>query len=146
MTPVKTISAKLVKKESESKVPSDLTKALVSTPGTMTLWKDLTPIARRDFITWIEGAKQPETRKRRIDITCSKLASGQRRPCCYAVVPMNFYKALGATPTAKAAWKQLTSTEKRDFVAWVEEGKDKETRGLRIEKACAMLSSGKRHP
>ena len=143
---MKTINIKLVTKESESKVPSDLTKALVAIPGTIALWKDLTPIARRDFVTWIEGAKQPETRKRRIEITRSKLASGERRPCCYAVVPMNFYKALGATPTAKAAWKDLTSTEKRDFVDWVEEGKDKEARGVRIAKACTMLSSGKRRP
>ncbi len=53
-------------KESESKVPADLQKALVAKPSVETQWKDLTPVARRDFITWIEGAKQPETRTRRI--------------------------------------------------------------------------------
>ena len=30
------------------------------------------------------------------------LVSGKRRPCCYAIVPMNLYKALAANPKAKA--------------------------------------------
>lgn len=141
-----TTRTKSVVKGVEIKIPSDLRKALAVNPAVQTLWKDLTPIARRDFITWIEGAKQLETRARRIAVTCSKLASGKRRPCCYAIVPMNFYKALGGTPKAKATWSTLTPDERRDFVSWVEEPKDKEARGLRIEKACLKLTDGKRKP
>ena len=132
-------------KAQEYKVPADLNKALKSSPKIETLWKDLTPLSRRDFITWIEGAKQTETRKRRIEVTASKLASGERRPCCYAVVPMNLYKALGENAKAKAMWKELNPDEKRDFVAWVEEPKDKDARGIRIDKTCSLLASGKRH-
>jgi uncharacterized protein YdeI (YjbR/CyaY-like superfamily) len=43
-------------------------------------WRDLTPIARRDFISWIDSAKQPETRTRRIGKACAMLAAGKRRP------------------------------------------------------------------
>ena len=43
-------------------------------------WKDLTPIACRDFISWIDSAKQPETRKRRIEKACAMLATGKRCP------------------------------------------------------------------
>jgi len=130
----------------ESKIPTDLRKALAAAPKIMALWKDLTPIGRRDFITWIESAKQPETRKRRIGSLGSRLASGKRRPCCFALVPMNFYRALGANPKAKALWKDLTPSEKRDFVSWIDEAKNPALRGIRIEEACMMLVKGKRQP
>lgn len=133
-------------KESEPKVPTDLRHALAAAPQAESVWKNLTPIARRDFISWIESAKQLETRTRRIERTPDMLASGKRRPCCYAIVPMNFYKALGAAPKAKAEWKGLSPTERRDFVSWVESAKDREERMLRVAKACAMLASGKRRP
>lgn len=134
------------KKEPESKVPLDFQKALRATTNGMALWQDITPIARRDFITWIEGAKQPQTRARRIQIACSKLVAGDRRPCCYAVTPMGLYKALGENPRAKATWKTLTPTARRDFVGWVEEAKDSTAKKLRIEKACSLLASGKEQP
>jgi len=128
----------------EPRVPTDLRKALAGTPRVGVLWKDLTPIARRDFISWIESAKQLKTRKRRIEITCSKLASGKRRPCCYAIVPMNLYKALGANPKAKHQWSTLTPDQKRDFVSWIKGTEDKKIRTQQVEKACAMLTAGHR--
>lgn len=129
----------------EQKAPLDLRKALSAKPELQTKWNDLTPISRRDFISWIESAKQPETRARRIAITCDKLASGKRRPCCYAVVPMNLYTALNKTPKAKATWKELTPMERRDFVGWIDETKDKVEQSLRVDTACLALASGKRH-
>jgi uncharacterized protein YdeI (YjbR/CyaY-like superfamily) len=131
---------------SELKIPIDLRKILSANPKVKTLWEDLTPIARRDFVSWIESAKQLETRKRRIEVTCSKLLSGKRRPCCYAVIPMNLYKALGTNPKAKATWKDLTPDERRDFVSFIETAKDKKENQLRIEKVCIMLASGKNTP
>lgn len=133
-------------KESEPMVPTDLRKALAAVPKVEALWKDLTPIARRDFISWIGSAKQPETRRRRIERTPDMLASGKRRPCCYAIVPMNVYKALGAAPKAKAKWGDLTPNERRDFVSWIDGAKDPEMHKHRIEKSCVMLTKGKRHP
>jgi uncharacterized protein YdeI (YjbR/CyaY-like superfamily) len=127
------------------KVPTDLRKALAARPNALAQWKDLTPIARRDFITWIESAKQLETRTRRIEVACSKLVSGKRRPCCYAIVPMNLYKALALIPKAKARWKDLSSDERRDFNDWINAGKDSEMRVQRVNKVCATLSAGKRH-
>lgn len=125
-------------------MPADLRKVLAAAPKAKALWAGLTPIAHRDFIGWIESAKQPETRTRRVTSIPSRLASGKRRPCCYAIVPMNVYKALGANKKAKAVWSTLTPDERRDFVSWIESVKQPE-RGLRIEKACLMLAAGKRH-
>src|SRR5437660_8216561 len=96
-------------------MPTDLRKALAAAPLAEAAWKALTPIARRDFTSWIDSAKQPETRRRRIERACENLAAGKRRPCCYAVVPMDLYKALGAAPMAKAQWSDLTPTERRDL-------------------------------
>ena len=132
--------------EPEPKVPTDIRKAFAAIPSAGAAWKNLTPIARRDFISWIDSAKQSETHRHRIEKACSMLAAGRRRPCCYAIVPMNFYKALGNSPKAKAKWRELTSTERRDFIDWVESVKESDMRTRRIEKSCAMLAAGKRHP
>jgi Bacteriocin-protection, YdeI or OmpD-Associated/Domain of unknown function (DUF1905) len=70
--------------EPEPTMPSDLRKALAAAaPKTRALWSNITPIARRDWIHWITSAKQEETRARRIKNSCSMLAAGKRRPCCF---------------------------------------------------------------
>ena len=124
----------------------DLNKILTANPKAKAQWKDLTPIARRDFISWIESAKQVETRKRRVDSVPSRLASGKRRPCCYALVPMNLYKTINGLPKAKAHWGTLTPDERRDFVGWINEAKDSDAKSKRIEKTAVMLLGRKRHP
>jgi len=65
--------------------PEDLRAALAASHEAKSLWKDLTTIGRRDYIRWIEGAKTPETRARRVTRTVEQLASGKRRPCCVNV-------------------------------------------------------------
>ena len=132
--------------ESEPRVPTDLHKALAATPVAKAQWRDLTPIARRDFISWIDSAKQPETHKRRIEKACLMLAAGKRRPCCYSIVSFNLYKALAAAPRAKAQWGNLTPIARRDFISWIDSAKQPEAHKRRIEKACVMLAAGKRRP
>ena len=71
-------------KETEPTVPPDLGKALATAaPKTRTVWSDITPNARRDWIHWIISPKQPETRARRIKNACSMLTAGRRRVCCF---------------------------------------------------------------
>jgi len=69
------------------KVPKDLEKVLTSSSVTYTAWEDITPLARNEWICWIESAKKPETRKGRIDRTYANLKAGKRRPCCWAGCP-----------------------------------------------------------
>ena len=132
--------------ESEPKVPTDLRKALAADPVAKAKWRDLTPIARRDFISWIDAAKQPETRRRRIERAGSMLAAGKRRPCCFTIVSLDLHLALKATPKAKAQWSDLTSIERRDFISWMDSAKERDAHRRRIEKACSMLAAGKRCP
>src|SRR6266700_1660218 len=102
--------------EPEPRVPADLRKALAAAPKARALWSDITPIARRDFISWIDSAKQEETHRRRIERACSMLAAGKRRPCCYSIVSLNLHQVLAATPMAKAQWSELMPSERRDFI------------------------------
>ena len=128
----------------EVNVPEDLREALTSAPGAEAAWYALTAIGRRDFVGWINEAKQAETRQRTIERCCENLLKGKRRPCCYAVVPMDLYKALGESPEAKALWSTLSADEKRDFSDWVESSEDKATRKSRVQEACALLLAGNR--
>jgi uncharacterized protein YdeI (YjbR/CyaY-like superfamily) len=127
-------------------VPADLRRALATAAPAKALWSGLTPIARRDFISWIDAAKQPETRKRRIERACDMLAAGKRRPCCFSVVPLDLHRALKTAPKAKGQWSGLTSDARRDFIDWIDEVEERAQRNRRIEKACAMLAAGKSHP
>jgi len=72
-----------VAQEPEPAVPADLRKALAASPQAQATWRDITPVARRDWIHWISSGKKAETRVKRIDTACDKLASGQRRACCF---------------------------------------------------------------
>jgi hypothetical protein len=69
--------------EPEIRVPVDLREALAAAPLAQAGWEDITPMARRDWIFSISSAKQPETRRRRIEKACDMLASGKRRLCCF---------------------------------------------------------------
>jgi uncharacterized protein YdeI (YjbR/CyaY-like superfamily) len=137
---------KLKPEESEPRVPTDLRKALAADLVAKARWTDLTPIARTDFITWIESAKQLATRSRRIERACSMLAAGKRRPCCFTIVSLDLHLALKATPKAKAQWSHLTPVERRDFIGWMNANKEPERHRRRIGKACVMLAAGKRRP
>ena len=132
--------------EREPRVPTDLRKALAADPVAKAKWSDLTPIARRDFISWLDSAKQPETRRRRIEKACSMLTAGKRRPCCFSIVSFDLYTALKATPLAKAQWSELSPIERRDFTSWLNSAKEPEAHRRRIEKACLMLAAGRRRP
>ncbi|MDB5171152.1 MAG: hypothetical protein JWO35_846 [Candidatus Saccharibacteria bacterium] len=140
------MNPKLAEEKSEPNVPTDFREALAAAPKAKAQWSDLTPIARMDFIRWIVSAKQPETRRRRIEKACSKLAAGERRPCCYSIVPMDLYKALAAAPKAKAQWSDLTPIARRNFVSWIDSAEQPKAQKFRIEQACAMLAAGERHP
>jgi len=65
------------------KMPADLRKALSADRKVLELWEDITPLARNEYICWVENAKLIETRKRRVQRTCEELLEGKRRPCCW---------------------------------------------------------------
>jgi uncharacterized protein YdeI (YjbR/CyaY-like superfamily) len=64
-------------------LPDDLRSALIANPAVLDAWNDITPLARNEFICWVEDAKKQVTRERRIRRTGEELADGMRRPCCW---------------------------------------------------------------
>ncbi|MGH9291488.1 MAG: YdeI/OmpD-associated family protein [Acidimicrobiales bacterium] len=64
-------------------LPEDLRRALLANPVALDAWRDITPLARNEFICWVEDAKQEATRARRIRRAQEELEEGKRRPCCW---------------------------------------------------------------
>jgi hypothetical protein len=68
----------------EPKVPHDLQSALAEAPDKIReLWRDITPMARWEWVRWVNATRNPDTRRRRVQVSISKMQSGKRRPCCF---------------------------------------------------------------
>lgn len=66
-----------------NKIPADLRSALLSSEQARATWEDITPLARNEWLCWVESATLNETRKRRIKRAEEELTAGDRRPCCW---------------------------------------------------------------
>jgi len=64
-------------------LPADFADALAADEQVQAAWIDITPLARNEWICWVEDAKKPETRAKRIGRASEDLAAGKRRPCCW---------------------------------------------------------------
>src|SRR5438445_2892770 len=79
-----TLKIESVKDWPEPSVPQDLRTALAAAPQKIQeLWKEITPMARWEWVRWINATQDPDTRKRRVEVSISKMKSGKRRPCCF---------------------------------------------------------------
>jgi hypothetical protein len=68
----------------EPKIPHDFETALAAAPQKIQdLWNDITPMARWEWVRWVNATKNPDTRRRRVEVSMSKMDSGKRRPCCF---------------------------------------------------------------
>jgi len=68
----------------EPNVPTDLEAALADAPPKIQdLWHDITPMARWEWVRWVNATRNPDTRQRRVEVTISKMEHGKRRPCCF---------------------------------------------------------------
>lgn len=63
----------------EIPMPEDFAAALAAAPNARATIDGFTPAQRRDYLEWIEGAKQATTRQRRIAQAIEWLAEGKRR-------------------------------------------------------------------
>jgi Domain of unknown function (DUF1905)/Bacteriocin-protection, YdeI or OmpD-Associated len=68
----------------EPDVPSDLAAALAAAPPRIReIWDDITPMARWEWVRWVNATANPATRRRRVEVSISKMDGGKRRPCCF---------------------------------------------------------------
>jgi uncharacterized protein YdeI (YjbR/CyaY-like superfamily) len=59
---------------------ADLRAALNAEPEARRFFESLATFYRKGFLRWIDGAKRPETRARRIADTVAALRAGKREP------------------------------------------------------------------
>jgi uncharacterized protein YdeI (YjbR/CyaY-like superfamily) len=88
------------------KIPADLKEELQADKKALELWEDITPLARNEFICWVEDAKQEKTRARRVTRTKEELLEGKRRPCCWV-------GCIHRTDKKPGAWAQKVLIEKQ---------------------------------
>ena len=68
----------------EPDIPADLAAALAGAPQKIRdIWNDITPMARWEWVRWVNATANPATRQRRVEVTISKMNNGKRRPCCF---------------------------------------------------------------
>ena len=85
----------------------DLQTALRLNTNSLKLWESLTPLGRNEFICWVEDAKQPATRQRRIERMREALFEGKKRPCCWA-------GCIHRIDKAPSRWQQAVLIDRRD--------------------------------
>jgi uncharacterized protein YdeI (YjbR/CyaY-like superfamily) len=68
-------------------LPPDLRKSLMSDSKALAAWENITPLARNEWICWIDSAKKAETRVRRLERARTELVDGKRRTCCWPGCP-----------------------------------------------------------
>jgi hypothetical protein len=64
-------------------LPDDLEKALMGDQTVLPIWESLSPLARNEWICWVEYVAKPETRREHVERVVSELKDGMRRPCCW---------------------------------------------------------------
>lgn len=68
----------------EPTLPRDIAEALEAAPQKVKdKWRDITPMARWEWVRWVNATGSVETRAVRIVKTISKLEGTHRRPCCF---------------------------------------------------------------
>jgi hypothetical protein len=68
----------------DPRVPADLKHALARAPQAIrALWQAITPMARWEWVRWVNETRNPDTRAKRVAVSISKLRGGKRRPCCF---------------------------------------------------------------
>jgi hypothetical protein len=78
-----TVNLQVLKEWPEPIIPDDFKVILTNAPRDIKeIWNDITPMARWEWVRWINATKVSETRSRRIEASISKMQSGKRRPCC----------------------------------------------------------------
>jgi len=88
----------------DPEVPVDVKKALITSPKAEALWKDITPMARWDWVRWVRAVKTAETRRKHLDVMLDKLNRGMRRPCC-------FNRNMCSEPYVSHNWQLLGPTQ-----------------------------------
>ena len=65
------------------KLPTDLRQALTTDTPALDAWRHITPLARNEWICWVESANAVKRGIVGLTGPTSSLTEGKRRPCCW---------------------------------------------------------------
>jgi hypothetical protein len=77
------VSVEPTKAWPEPTIPGDLRTALDDAPDLDDTWASLTPMARWEWVRWVQATRNEATRARRVEVSVDKMRNGKRRPCCF---------------------------------------------------------------
>lgn len=76
------LSMEAIKEWPEAEIPGDILDE-IDKANLRQMWDSISTKARWDWLRWIRSTANIETRKKRIKVACSKLAKGDKHPCCF---------------------------------------------------------------
>lgn len=81
------VKARVLADGTVHKLPADFRAAIEADAAAKSLWADVTPLARNEWICWVTSAAREATRQKRIEVGIDKMRKGMRRPCCWPGCP-----------------------------------------------------------
>ena len=66
----------------EPEIPEDIMNEIINS-NVLNQWDSINSKSRWEWLRWIRSTLNPETRNRRINVMCSKLQNGDKKPCCF---------------------------------------------------------------
>jgi Domain of unknown function (DUF1905)/Bacteriocin-protection, YdeI or OmpD-Associated len=117
----------------EAELPDELAVLLEDEPGLMSWYGELSEYTRREIGKWVLGVKSDAARMRRAEQMAERLLAtmeGERE------LPPVIEAAFRARPKARAGWKKMTETQRRNELMAVFYYQTPESRLKRVQKLC----------
>lgn len=81
-SPIVALDIEIINDWIPPEIPEDIMNALISNQ-LISKWDMVTTKGKWEWLRWIRSTKNPDTRNKRIQVACSKLSKGDKRPCCF---------------------------------------------------------------
>ncbi|MGV8980555.1 YdeI/OmpD-associated family protein [Clostridium sp.] len=66
----------------EPEIPEDIMNEIINA-DVINQWNSINAKSRWEWVRWIRATLNPDTRNKRINVMCSKLQNGDKKPCCF---------------------------------------------------------------
>ena len=71
-----------IKEWIEPEIPEDIMNEIINS-DVLNQWNSINAKSRWEWLRWIRSTLNPDTRNKRINVMCSKLENGDKKPCCF---------------------------------------------------------------
>ncbi|MBU3175201.1 YdeI/OmpD-associated family protein [Clostridium estertheticum] len=71
-----------IKEWIEPEIPEDIMNEIINS-DVLNQWNSINAKSRWEWVRWIRSTLNLDTRNKRINVMCSKLENGDKKPCCF---------------------------------------------------------------